>query len=250
MDTIKIETPEHIELEYELAGLGSRYIGVFVDHLIQSFVMFFLFIALVISNPNITSENPLEIFKSAFAGTIMVMMFLVSFAYFIFFETIWSGQTPGKKIAQIQVLKDNGEPIGFMEALLRNIFRLIDFFPFYYYVGIGLLWFRNDKKRVGDIIAHTIVVKQKANLKPVSAPELNVKTDLQINVSLINDQEYGLIRDFIISRHQLPVEDRIRIGNKLAAFAAEKLQMREVNVDKEEFLETIAVQYRSYKTAI
>jgi uncharacterized RDD family membrane protein YckC len=250
MDRIKIETPEHIELEYELAGLGSRYIGLFIDHLIQFFVLFFIFLALLIVQPKFSSENPIEMIRSVFAGTMIVLMFMVSFGYFVFFETIWSGQTPGKKFAQIQVLKDNGEPIGFIDALLRNIFRMIDFFPFYYYLGIGFIWFHKDKKRIGDIVAHTIVVRQKPNLRPISLPDLDVKTALHLNVSLLNEQEYALVRDFIMSRHTLQTEDRLRIAQKLAGLVRTKIGAEEVDVENEQFIESVAEQYRSFKKAL
>jgi uncharacterized RDD family membrane protein YckC len=250
MDKITIKTPEHIELEYELAGLGSRYVSLFIDHLIQFFVLSLLFLALVISHPNFTAQSPAELMRSVFAGVMMVFIFMVSFGYFIFFETIWSGQTPGKKYAQIQVIKDNGEPIGFIDALLRNMFRMVDFFPFYYYLGAGFIWFHKDRKRIGDIVAHTIVVRHKANLNPVSLPELNGKSDLQMNVSLIKEQEYALVRDFIISRHSLQTEDRIRIAQKLANLIRKKLSAEDIDVDNEEFIETVAVQYRRFKKAI
>jgi len=89
MDKIKIITPEYIELEYDLAGLGSRFVAVAIDTLIQGGVLAILFLVMVIGSPGIMSRGIETLFQSVFSAIISVLMFIVLFGYFIFFEALW-----------------------------------------------------------------------------------------------------------------------------------------------------------------
>lgn len=250
MEKVTIVTPENIELEYELANLGSRLVGAVIDHMFQGGIISILFIILILSYPDITLKNLYEIFLSTFAAIIIILVFLVTFGYFIFFETIWSGQTPGKRFADIQVIRDNGEPIRFTEALLRNIFRTVDFLLFYYQLGIILVLFHQKHKRVGDIVANTIVVKVKQDLAPITIPDFKIRTDLVLDPSRISDEDYALIRNFLIRRNTLKPEPRCRIATKLARPLIKLMDMTDKDIDYEEFLEALAVQYRNWKKMI
>jgi uncharacterized RDD family membrane protein YckC len=257
MDRIRITTPEHIELEYELAGLGARFVAVFVDHAIQgaitAVIVLVSVIVAILMYPDIDVGSFQKLMNSPvaiIAGIAIILTTIINLGYFIFFETIWSGQTPGKKIAQIQVVKDNGEPVRFIDALLRNIFRIVDWMIIYYYIGMALIWFRNDRKRVGDIVAQTIVVKLKSDLKPVVLPEIKIRYDLNLNITPLTEREYSLIRDFLIIRHQLKHETRTRISKKLAHLAGKKLGLDISNLDNEELLEIVAVEYRDFRKTI
>jgi uncharacterized RDD family membrane protein YckC len=250
MDKIKIITPEYIELEYDLAGLGSRFVAVAIDTLIQGGVIAVLFLALILGSPGVMSSGVESLFKSVFSAIITVLMFIVLFGYFIFFEVLWSGQTPGKKIAQIQVLRDNGEPVKFVDVLLRNLFRMIDFLPWYYIMGIALMLVNKQRKRLGDIIAKTIVVRLKSDLAPTVLPDLKIRTDLHIDVAKINEEEYSLIRSFIIRRDELKPQARAALAEKISLPLMKKLEVDPAGADFEELLEVIAVQYRERKTQL
>src|SRR5262249_27665779 len=93
--------------------------------------------------------------------------FLIFFGYFIFFETIWSGQTPGKRWLKLRVIQEDGRPINFFAALTRNLIRFADMFilPFYS-VGIVSVFASERAKRLGDYVANTVVVKERAAEAP------------------------------------------------------------------------------------
>ena len=250
MDKIVIETPEHIELEYELAGLGSRFVAVFIDSIIMGVVDLILLIILMLTTPGIMEKGVFGLFSSVFASIIVVLMFLVVFGYFIFFESLWTGQTPGKRIAQIQVIKDNGEPVRFTDALIRNLFRIIDFLPGWYVVGIITILLNKRNKRVGDMVANTIVVRLKHDLKPTVLPDLKVKTELHIDIHKINEEEYGLIRNFLLRRNDLMSNARFELARKISMPLMKKLDIDPSEADFEELLEVIAVQYKEQKKSI
>ncbi|MFP4497913.1 MAG: RDD family protein [Vulcanimicrobiota bacterium] len=247
MSKITVTTPEYVELEFELAGLGSRFFAIIVDYTIQAFILLFVVITLMFAYPNMYSQDPLEILKSSFAAILIVGIFLIVFGYFIFFETIWGGQTPGKRLAQIQVVKDTGEAVGFMDALLRNIFRVIDFLPFNYLVGVVFILLNNENKRVGDFIAHTIVVKLKQDLKPMTLPDIQVVTSVDFDITRITEEEYSLIRNFLIRRGDLDIKNRQRISFKIAEPLFKKLEISPQSIDDEELLEIIATRYKEHK---
>lgn len=86
-------------------------------------------------------------------------VFLVMFFYTILLEAYWNGQTVGKKVLGIKVVKENGKKINLKEAFLRNVFRVIDN-QFAGVVGLVLIIVTKKKQRIGDIIAKTVVVKE------------------------------------------------------------------------------------------
>lgn len=250
MDKITIETPEHIELEYELAGLGSRFVGIFIDSIIQSIMIAILVIILLLTEPNIFEKGPIGLFSSIFASAIVVLIFLVLFGYFIFFETLWTGQTPGKRTSQIQVIKDNGEPVRFVDSLIRNMFRIVDFLPAYYVAGIIMILMNKQNKRIGDMVAKTIVVRLKHDLKPTVLPDIKVRSDLQIDIHKISEEEYGLVRNFLIRRNDILPNARQELSKKIGMPLMKKLEIDPAQVDFEELLEVIAIQYKEQKKSL
>lgn len=247
MDKITIETPEHIELEYELAGLGSRFVGIFIDSVIQFVMAAILVIILLLTEPNIFEKGAVGLFSSIFASVIVVLLFLVFFGYFIFFETLWAGQTPGKRTSQIQVIKDNGEPIRFVDSLIRNMFRIVDFLPAYYVAGILMILLNKRNKRIGDMVAKTIVVRLKHDLKPTVLPDLKVRSDLHVDIHKITEEEYGLVRNFLIRRNDILPNARRELAGKIGMPLMKKLGVDPASTDFEELLEVIAIQYKEQK---
>lgn len=244
MDKIVIITPEQIELEYDLAGLGSRFVAFIIDSIVQWSIIILLFVAMIISVPNLFETGITSLISNVVAAICIVLIFVMLFGYFIFFETLWTGQTPGKKAAQIQVIKDNGEPISFSDSFLRNIFRIIDFLPWYYLLGIILILVNKQNKRLGDYVAKTIVVRLKSNLAPVVLPQLNVYSDVLMDVSQITEAEFGLVRDFLLRRDQLRPGARKILAEKISSLLMNKTQVDKNTMETEEFLEILAVRYK------
>ncbi|MBI2265221.1 MAG: RDD family protein, partial [Armatimonadetes bacterium] len=158
-----------------------------------------------------------------------------------FFETLWSGRTPGKKILKLRVLKEGGQPIGFFDALLRNLIRFVDFLPFYYCAGILVMIFSPRNKRLGDWVAGTIVVRE-AQAAPSPLPLREPVGDAEFVP--INEQEYQVIRRFLSRRNEIQPQDRTEICTRIAAPILSRAGIEGQDDDLESFLETIAGQYR------
>jgi uncharacterized RDD family membrane protein YckC len=86
---------------------------------------------------------------------------LVFWGYYILFETMWEGQSPGKRALGVRVLKTSGMPIGFLDAVIRNLVRIVDFLPFFYGVGVVTMFISPQSRRLGDLAAGTLVVRER-----------------------------------------------------------------------------------------
>jgi uncharacterized RDD family membrane protein YckC len=147
-----IATPERVSFDYQVAGLGTRAIAQLLDLLIVTGlligVLFFAFAVGTVTNSD-TAVNLIIIIGS----------FVVVFGYFWISEALWSGQTVGKKAFRLRAVGDRGEPLTFLQAGIRNVVRIVDFLPYGYGVGMVVLFVNGKGKRLGDLAAGTIVVK-------------------------------------------------------------------------------------------
>jgi uncharacterized RDD family membrane protein YckC len=146
-----VPTPERVSFDYQVAGLGTRALAQVLDLLIVAGILvavYFVAIAAVAANANTVA-------------TLIAIMgsFVVIFGYFWVSESLWSGQTIGKKAFRLRAVGDRGEPLTFGQAGIRNIVRIVDFLPYAYGVGLVVLFVNGKGKRLGDLAAGTIVVK-------------------------------------------------------------------------------------------
>ena len=156
-DELVIETPERVELHYVLANVGNRFLAAAIDHLIQIGAMVVVLIAAgALSNWRFF--NSMGVWAAALT---VLALFAIYWGYFAFFETIWKGQTPGKRYAGIRVIKESGRPINAFEAIGRNLMRAVDGLPGIYGVGLVCMMCNQQSRRLGDFVAGTVVVHEK-----------------------------------------------------------------------------------------
>ena len=171
-DQLNIETPEQVELRFPIAGIGSRFLAILTDSFIQGVTLFFLFLgfALIVSAaPKIPGAVAALSDTGAkwFVAAVVVFYFLLYWGYYSLFEAFWNGQTPGKRLLKIRVIKDSGRQITLFEALARNLLRVIDMLPSFYLVGVITMLCNREQKRLGDLVAGTIVVHERSNEQPL-----------------------------------------------------------------------------------
>src|ERR1051325_6699733 len=150
-DELVIETPERVELHYVLANVGNRFLAAAIDHVIQAFLI--ILIALL---ARAFTNWPLLVSMGVWAAALAVLgIFAILWGYFVAFETLWSGQTPGKRMMRLRVVREDGRPVRFFEVFVRNLMRfVIDFQPLpSYAVGVITIIFSSRSKRVGDFVA-------------------------------------------------------------------------------------------------
>lgn len=166
--------------------------------------------------------------------------------YYVLFEMLWNGQTPGKRAAGIRVLRDDGTPITITESLLRNILRVIDFLPVFYGVGMLSLLLSRQSKRLGDFAAGTVVIKERtAEELPVPPPTGSGQAEqmaaLAPLLARLTDREETAVEQFMERRDELAPELRGRLAANLAAALEAKFEQRPMGLpaEPEPFIEQV-----------
>ena len=156
MKTHVVLSPANIEIEYRLAGAGSRLAAFLIDFLIQ-IVAIVAITALVLVGVYGYRFGALADVSGFILGFLIISWFVIYFCYFIILEMLMNGQSVGKKLFGLRVIRDNGQPIGLSQSMIRNFFKsLFDIF----YIGLFVIMFSSKHKRIGDIVAGTIVVAE------------------------------------------------------------------------------------------
>lgn len=148
MSELTITTPEHVPIRLEPAGAGSRFLALMIDAVIIS--------AITVTISGISSM----VMPAGVAMAIFVTVnFFLTWAWHLFFETRKQGRTPGKRLLKIRVIDARGLPVSLHQSLVRNITRTLDFIPAFYGVGAIAVMVSKSRRRLGDIIADTLVVR-------------------------------------------------------------------------------------------
>ena len=210
---VEIRTGESISIRYELAGLGSRFLAVSIDFLLQAALAALLvlvartaFFIAGISLPSVGSALVI--------ATASVLAFLIFSGYFVFFETVWNGSTPGKRAIGIRVIRDGGFSIDFTSALIRNAIRSLEFGFGVYAVSTIVVLLSAQNKRLGDFAAGTVVVRDLVHESMENVVDVHARGT---EFPLLTTSDWNALASYCARRHQLDLESSIRIGTKIAA---------------------------------
>jgi len=241
--TFSIDTPEQVALEFDLAGIGSRFMAVLIDHLLQGVIIFVL--ALVALAFAVTFSPVWTV------ALLLLLIFVVEWGYFTAFETYWNGQTPGKRFIKLRVIKNNGRAITVFEAMTRNFIRIIDYLPVAYAVGIVVMFIDSRNRRLGDLAAGTLVVHERgeenAELKlsiaqPGTAAE---PSTVAYDIRKLSANDLEIIETFLSRRYDLEGYARNVTAERLADMMRAKLGIdRAAEPNDETLLEKLAKALR------
>lgn len=219
-ETLNIDTPENVTFDYDIAGIGSRFSAALIDTAIIGVLQFVtnLLVLLILSRSGLGGEmkglGSIEAWVIALVGLIS---FIFLWGYYIFFEMLWNGQTPGKKAIHLRVMRTDGTPITLTESMIRNLVRLIDFLPAFYGVGTVAIFINRQTRRLGDLAAGTLVVREKsqqvtlkdlAALHHAAAPQgssmgLAYQPLLDYPVERLDYQDIQMIESFLQRQSEL-----------------------------------------------
>jgi uncharacterized RDD family membrane protein YckC len=243
-DKLIIETPEQTVLEFSLAGIGSRALAVVIDTLLQLGVAIILgLLAALIFYVGFLPKMGKQFGYAA----LILAAFLIEFGYFAFFETVWNGQTPGKRWTQLRVITDSGRPLGAQGAILRNLMRIVDALPTMYAVGIVTSLISPQNKRVGDYVAGTVVVHEKS-LPGGSSIWASTPANLLATpvARPLTAAELQLVETFLERRSSLLEEVRRSMSRQIAERLAQgRPDSPESVTEPEKYLESLAEQSRN-----
>ena len=217
-EVLIIETPERVPLHFALASIGNRFLACALDHAIQlAMLVLIVLVGLISANATSASfERAIDSAPKWVYAIMIVLMFLTFAGYFAFFEWIWSGQTPGKRWMKLRVIREDGRPITFWEASVRNLLRTLDMMPApFYSIGLICVFMNGRDQRVGDMVAGTVVVREreaeapafsKVFASPVSDPALRRSfkpVDFTANINSLTESEIQVVETFLRRRWDL-----------------------------------------------
>jgi uncharacterized RDD family membrane protein YckC len=231
-DIYSLDTPEHVSVGYDVAGVGSRFLAALIDALVLAAVLAALVIVTVLARLNLHGTIA---YAAAAIGVLIINA--VVLGYFVFFEIIWNGQSPGKRAMGLRVVKTSGYPITPVTALIRNVVRLVDWLPAFYAVGVITMIANRHARRLGDLVAGTMVIKEKryASLSSLSSarstpapsrpgdvrraaglPEPAPLAGSGAQLDRLTREDEALIRDFLNRRHALAPRRRDDLARQIA----------------------------------
>lgn len=237
-ETLIIETPERVPLEFALASIGNRFLAVAIDHFIQYFGMFiiaWLFLGAAAGGTAGLLDAPAEYFSEMPKWTIAILilvLFLIFSGYFVFFEWLWNGQTPGKRLLKLRVIRDDGRPITLWEAIARNLLRIGDaapgFFIPVYSIGLITIFLNDRDQRLGDVFAGTVVIRERSDEAPTFAETFNERVrdtafsrvqkriEFRADVARVVPAEIEVVESFLRRRWDLTEKQRAWMAWRIA----------------------------------
>lgn len=275
MEHLTIETPEQIPLEFPLAGVGSRFLALALDTLIQfaaaAILGILAFLVFAAASKTVPHHGIWVVALYVFFA------FALQFGYFAFFEAVKNGQTPGKRQMHLRVIKDDGRPITTYDSVARNLLRIVDSLPGFYAVGILSMLISQQNKRLGDFLAGTVVVHERPleslpptfdqgkrqesawpehSIAPVSVLNLNEYSPPKMAAQVEEDpsgydarrlsmEEFGLMETFLIRRSQLAPEVRSQLARNILARIGTTLEIQAEDFARpEKLIEKLASEYQ------
>jgi len=261
-DQLNIDTPELVSIELPLAGIGSRFIAILVDTLILGAAVILLIFLAAFILPALNLLGP----KSASwgIGIFLLILFLLFWGYFALSEAFNNGRTLGKRVAKIRVIHQSGRGINFAEALARNLVRIIDYLPGFYGVGIAAMFMSRQSQRLGDMVAGTLVVREReveapmwgestsrtltaaalAPNSPIPPPHLRVVLPAPA-LARLTPSDLEVLEGFFSRRLDMDLTTRSILAGRIASALCAKSGLTippEISV--ETFLEAVAHQFR------
>lgn len=256
-DRYTIDTPENIEFAYDIAGIGSRFLAAIIDTLLIGTVQIIVFVVLGLLFGLLDLDD-------TSAGSVLVALagllsFVMLWGYYIVFEVIWNGQSPGKRAIGLRVVREGGRPITFVSSAIRNLIRIVDFLPAFYGIGVVVMFVDRRARRLGDLAGGTLVVKERRGItlesltgsgpglpQPLAQPGEPAPQPTLPNVQLLNDQDYNLVQEFLRRRDELGRDARLRLGAQLASGLQARLGLPQGG-DAERFLQHVVAEYQLLK---
>ncbi len=248
----QLQTPESVELEFTLAGIGNRTLSLLIDYLflafsIALFWVCYVFLVVPIGEVigNFIPNADVEMWLFAIASLIT---FFVYVGYFVIFESIWRGQTPGKRFTRIRVIQDNGRQAGIGQAVLRSILRPVDDI---FFIGILMIMLGKQEKRIGDWVAGTIVIQEERSIAsanfPISdvASRLALKLQQEADINQLLPEEFATIREYLQRRPHLTANAKARLSQHLAQQIQALIHLETQPNAPDTFLEAIYLAYQN-----
>jgi uncharacterized RDD family membrane protein YckC len=262
-DRLRIATPEGVTVDLVLGGLGSRFAATLVDLTLKFLLIGAVWVVLVL-----TLSNSLGLAVGS------IVSFLLYFGYDVAFEVLGGGRTPGKRLAGLRVLRDDGRPVDLLSSCIRNVIRLVDGLPLLYLPAMVSILVTRDNQRLGDLAARTVVVRDpratknaEGSFAATAAAAANAATAPSgplpqqfgangwampagaalprsaggaLDVSAVSPEDLAAIRSFLDRRRELPPGPRGDIARRIAAALLPRVGGATGHMNDEDLIEAVA----------
>ena len=237
---LEVETPDHVVLRYDLAGGGNRGFAALVDFVLAALIFAGSIYGFSLLTDRFASAGP-------FFGVLLLLTFTLAWSYFVLLEWLWQGQTVGKRLYGLRVIRDDGAPAGFVAVLVRNLLRIVDFLPAFYGLGLLTIIVTSRSQRLGDIAAGTYVVR--APRPQLDYFSLRTVTPLGSGATAetraLPGEMQRLVREFVAREGRLAPKDRARVAKQIADRIRPYAIQLDVSTDDVEFLRAVARSLRA-----
>lgn len=222
-DEMRIDTPEQIGLDLELAGLGSRFVAWFIDAVWKSLLSLAVVTLGLVLLTLVGGANPFEGSSKLVLALVIAILSAVWLGYGVYFEARWNGQTPGKWFARIRVVRLGGAPVDVVAAAVRNALAVVDSLPSFHLLGATVILLTANRQRLGDLAAGTVVVRERYagdapdsgdELLEIAAPDLRFKP---AELAALEPGDRAVIRSFLQRYREMEPDGRERLAVRMAA---------------------------------
>ena len=228
---MRILTPENVYIEFDIASSGSRFAAFIIDFLLQSLIIVLIMIPFL--SMSIFDNSDLNYY---YLAVVIILKLIIDVLYFPIFEMLTNGQTPGKKLIGLRVLRETGESVDLIDSFLRNLVKLLVFVPIINIIDFGLMTYNKKHKRIGDYIGNTIVVKVKS-YKTINYLTSKIENKKMEYKYILNNEEYNILKEFIDRKDKIG-DSKIEISNLLGRYFYNKFKIP-FKGNNEEYLEHI-----------
>jgi uncharacterized RDD family membrane protein YckC len=233
-DRRTISTPEGVELALPLGGVGSRFMALLLDSLLQGIIVG----AAAVVGFTLLGQT----------GATIVISAGLLFAYLIYdvaFEVRGGGRTPGKRAVGLRVVRDGGGPVGLRASLIRNVIRLFEAALLYVPAIVSIIATRTNQ-RLGDLAAGTLVIRDaKPEREPARSAPVPVEAYASWDATGVNEAELSAVRSFLQRREELRPAARRTLAAQLAQRVRPRVAGVRPGLDDETFLERLAAAKES-----
>ncbi len=227
-ERVNLRVPEQVEVSYELAGLGSRFLAALIDTFLAGLLVALLAFAAWAIRAHLSGEVGVSAFT---AGIVLGGAILLYIAYHVFFELTREGKPPGKAMTGLRVISVDGASVAPEQSAVRNILRIVDLLPISYAIGVIALLITARNQRLGDLAGGTMVVKERMlpieelpeeeterPQRPELPPEVSeeVLRVVRVGARVVTREEAKTIRRYLDRRFELAPEARRRLAVRLA----------------------------------
>ena len=216
----ELELPEEIDLQVELANVGSRTLAILVDLFVGGLVLFIVYTLTMLLAHNVADDWLTRLSSNALKTLLMLLIFGFQWVYFNLFEWLWNGQTPGKRLLNLRVIKVDGSPVSGIDVLLRNLSRPIDTLGPMGLIGLLMIFVSRKAQRLGDIMARTLVIHETkidwSIFDQVAAAPAKPGQPVPAAPAIrLTSEQWELLHRYLNRRDQFEMEARHRLSQSL-----------------------------------